>query len=172
MVAQAGSGTNYFNLWLKAVGYSVVDINILPTAGNAVSIVSAFVFGMIADATGQRLPIVIAVQLLVMISNILLSVWYLPKGVILFANYLAYTGSAAQPIVIVSAAQILQFGRLLLIISFCRRGEMSLTVQIQISSSCWYVIDNSYRLFPVCLGNCISLNRLWKGVSLLNFCCK
>lgn len=102
MVAQAGSGTNYFNLWLKAIGYSVVDTNILPTAGSALSIVSAFVFGMIADATGRRLPTIIAVESIVMLANILLSVWYLPKGVILFANYLSYIGAAAQPIVIVS----------------------------------------------------------------------
>ncbi|ETS86245.1 hypothetical protein PFICI_00073 [Pestalotiopsis fici W106-1] len=100
MVAQAGSGTNYFNLWLKAIGYSIVDTNVLPTAGSALSIVSAFIFGMIADATGKRLPTIIAVESVVMLANILLSVWYLPKGVILFANYLAYMGAAAQPIVI------------------------------------------------------------------------
>lgn len=102
MVAQAGSGTNYFNLWLKSVGYSVVDTNILPTAGNALSIVSAFTFGIIADATGQRLPAIVTIQLLVMVANILLSVWYIPKGALLFANYLSYMGAAAQPIVIVS----------------------------------------------------------------------
>jgi len=37
---------------------------------------------------------------IVLLSNILLSVWYIPKGAILFANYLSYVGSAAQPIVI------------------------------------------------------------------------
>jgi MFS transporter, ACS family, pantothenate transporter len=101
MVAQAGSGTNYFNLWLKSVGYSVVDTNILPTAGSAFSIVSAFAFGIIADATGQRLYTIITVQLLVMVANILLSVWYIPKGAIMFANYLAYISTAAQPVVVV-----------------------------------------------------------------------
>ena len=33
MVAEAGSGYNYFNLYLKAEKYSVVKINILPTIG-------------------------------------------------------------------------------------------------------------------------------------------
>lgn len=33
MVAEAGSGTNYFNLYLKAEGYSVVQTNVLPTIG-------------------------------------------------------------------------------------------------------------------------------------------
>lgn len=46
---------------------------------------------------------VLIVQVLVLLSNILLSIWYIPKGSILFANYLAYVGQAAQPIVIVSS---------------------------------------------------------------------
>ncbi|KAH9904477.1 major facilitator superfamily domain-containing protein [Xylariomycetidae sp. FL2044] len=100
MVAQSGSGTSYFNLWLKWAGYSVVDTNVLPTAGNVLSIVSAFVFGMIADFTGQRLSMIIVVQLLVMLSNILLSIWNIPTGALFFAFYLSYIGAAAQPIVI------------------------------------------------------------------------
>ncbi|KAI0010795.1 major facilitator superfamily domain-containing protein [Xylariaceae sp. FL0662B] len=100
MVAQAGSGTNYFNLWLKWAGYSVVNTNVLPTAGNALSIVAAFTFGMIADATGHRLAMIIVVQLLVMLSNVLLSVWHIPTPALLFAFYLSYVGAAAQPIVI------------------------------------------------------------------------
>lgn len=102
MVAQAGSGTNYFNLWLKWAGYSVVDTNILPTAGSAINLVAAFIFGAIADATGYRLTTLIVIQLLVMVSNILLSVWNIPKAALLFAFYLSFVGAAAQPIVIVS----------------------------------------------------------------------
>lgn len=103
MVAQAGTGTNFFNLYLKASGYSVVETNILPTAGSALSLVSAFIFGAIADATGYRLTTIIAIQLLVMLSNILLSIWYIPKSALLFAFYLSFVGAAAQPIVIVSS---------------------------------------------------------------------
>ncbi|KAJ0310845.1 hypothetical protein Brms1b_008473 [Colletotrichum noveboracense] len=33
MVAEAGSGTGYFNLYLKSEGYSVVQTNVLPTIG-------------------------------------------------------------------------------------------------------------------------------------------
>lgn len=35
MVAEAGSGTGYFNLYLKSEGYSVVQTNILPTIGKS-----------------------------------------------------------------------------------------------------------------------------------------
>ncbi|ERT03321.1 uncharacterized protein SPSK_09073 [Sporothrix schenckii 1099-18] len=99
-VAMAGQGTNYFNLWLKAVGYSVVQVNVLPTAGNAVSIVAAFVFGIVADRTGRRREALLVILLVLFVSNLLLSIWHIPKGAIMAANYLAYIGSAAQPIVI------------------------------------------------------------------------
>lgn len=39
MVAEAGSGTSYFNLYLKAEGYSVVQTNVLPTIGKLESFV-------------------------------------------------------------------------------------------------------------------------------------
>ncbi len=101
-VANAGLGTNYFNLWLKAKGYSVAQTNVLPTAGNALSVVAAFFFGIIADRTGKRLPILIVIELLMMTSNVMLSVWNIKKGALLFAFYLSYVGGAAQPIIIVS----------------------------------------------------------------------
>ena len=108
MVANAGLGSQYFNLWLKAKGYSVVQTNVLPTAGNVVSVVTAFAFGIYADRTGNRLYALITVQLLLMLANILLSVWYIPKGALLFAFYLSYISSAAQPIIIVSLVQWFQ----------------------------------------------------------------
>ena len=101
-VANAGSGTEYFNLWLKANGYSVVQTNVLPTAGNAISVVFAFIVGAIVDRTGWKLPLIIVVQLLVLASNILLSVWYIPQPALLFAFYASYSVSATQPIIVVS----------------------------------------------------------------------
>ncbi|KAJ4320923.1 hypothetical protein N0V84_005627 [Fusarium piperis] len=100
MVAQAGSGTGYFNLYLKAEGYSVVQTNVLPTAGNAISVVAAFLAGAVVDATQARLTISVIIQLAVVVSNILLAVWYIPNGAKLFAYFLSYVGSAAQPIII------------------------------------------------------------------------
>ncbi|KAK7432997.1 hypothetical protein QQZ08_000468 [Neonectria magnoliae] len=100
MVAQAGSGTGYFNLYLKAEGYSVVQSNVLPTAGNAISVVAAFLAGGIVDATGARLAMSVAIQLVVMVSNIMLAVWFIPDRARLFAYFLSYVGSAAQPIII------------------------------------------------------------------------
>lgn len=104
MVAQAGSGTGYFNLYLKSAGYSVVDTNVLPTAGNAISVVAAFLAAGVVDATGARLTMSVIVQLTVMVSNVLLAVWNIPDGAKMFAFFLSYAGSAAQPIIIVSVS--------------------------------------------------------------------
>ncbi|KAJ9134340.1 Pantothenate transporter liz1 [Pleurostoma richardsiae] len=100
MVANASSGTNYFNLYLKKNHYSVVQTNVLPTAGNAIQVVAAFLFGILADRTGKRLYMIIIIEVLVLVSNILLSIWNVQKGALLFAFYLSYCGSAAQPIII------------------------------------------------------------------------
>lgn len=100
-VANASLGTNYFNLWLKAVGYSVAQTNVLPTAGNALTVVAAFFFGIIADRTGQRLLMLVIIELLMIVSNVMLSVWHIDKAALLFAFYLSYVGGAAQPIIIV-----------------------------------------------------------------------
>ncbi|KXH69086.1 pantothenate transporter [Colletotrichum salicis] len=112
MVAEAGFGTGYFNLYLKSEGYSVVQTNILPTIGtsntaesttstqcmltgvllseNPTQIVAAFTVGWLSDATGSRVLTVVFVQALVLVSNITLSIWSVPKAALLAAFYLSY----------------------------------------------------------------------------------
>jgi MFS family permease len=103
MVAACHTATGYFNLWLKATGYSVVKTNVLPTAGNAVAIVVTLLWGVLADRTGQRFILITSLLVLMMISNILLSVWDLPKGALMFAFYSSYAGAATTPVLIVSS---------------------------------------------------------------------
>jgi ACS family pantothenate transporter-like MFS transporter len=106
MVAACHSATSYFNLWLKATGYSVEKINYLPTGGNALNIVVTVTCGIIADHTGQKYWMIVVIQLLMMFSNVLLSVWNIPKSALMFAYYLSYCGSAATPILISWATQL------------------------------------------------------------------
>ncbi|KAF9876576.1 pantothenate [Colletotrichum karsti] len=100
MVAACHSATSYFNLWLKSAGYSVVQTNILPTGGSALNIVATVTWGIIADHTGQNYLMIVIVQAFMILSNILLSVWTIPKGALMFAYYLSYAGSAATPVLI------------------------------------------------------------------------
>ncbi|KAJ5907464.1 hypothetical protein N7495_000146 [Penicillium taxi] len=106
MVAEASTSTSYFNLWLQDIGYSVYDVNVLPTAGNALSIVVSVILGIVADRTGQRMLILIIIEGIVLVANILLSVWHIPNSAIMAANYLAYFGAAAQPIIIAWGYQL------------------------------------------------------------------
>jgi ACS family pantothenate transporter-like MFS transporter len=49
---------------------------------------------------------IVVIQLLMMFSNVLLSVWDIPKSALMFAYYLSYCGSAATPILISWATQL------------------------------------------------------------------
>jgi ACS family pantothenate transporter-like MFS transporter len=106
MVAACHTATSYFNLWLKASGYSVEKTNYLPTGGNALNIVFTVTCGIIADHTGANYSMIVAIQLLMMFSNILLTVWHIPKSALMFAYYLSYCGSAATPILISWATRL------------------------------------------------------------------
>ncbi|SPN98661.1 related to transporter protein [Cephalotrichum gorgonifer] len=97
MVAACHSATSYFNLWLKATGHTVVQANVLPTAGNALNIVATVLTGMTVDRIGCHYWVIVVIQVLMMFSNVLLSVWHIPKGGLMFAFYLSYAGSAATP---------------------------------------------------------------------------
>lgn len=102
MFANCHSATSYFNLWLKAEKYSVSHVNTLPTAGNALAIVVTITWGILADRTGKRYILIVSLLLLMMVSNILLSVWDIPKSALLFAYYISYAGTATTPVLIVS----------------------------------------------------------------------
>lgn len=102
MVAQAGQGSGFFNLWLKDQGYSTAQINTIPTAGNAISVIASLFFGTIADRTGTRKETCAVVCVIVIVSNIMLSVWNIPRPALLFAFFLSFVSAAAQPLIIVT----------------------------------------------------------------------
>lgn len=101
--AACHTATSYFNLWLKAEGYSVAQINDLPTGGNALAIVVTVLWGMIADRTERYYYLIVSLQALMMLANLLLAIWNIPKGALMFAYYLSYAGSATTPVLIVSS---------------------------------------------------------------------
>lgn len=105
MIAACHTATSYFNLWLKAEGYSVDKINYLPTGGNALAIVVTLAWGMLADRTGKFYWLIISLLGIMILSNILLSVWNIPKAALMFAYYISYAGSATTPVLIVRSAQ-------------------------------------------------------------------
>ncbi|KAL3490304.1 major facilitator superfamily domain-containing protein [Aspergillus germanicus] len=85
MVTQTGQGSGYFNLYLKDRGYSTTAINTIPTAGNALNVVSSRFFGTIADKTGTRAQTCIVVCVIVIVANIMLSIWDIPTPALIAA---------------------------------------------------------------------------------------
>ncbi|KAH8596923.1 major facilitator superfamily domain-containing protein [Bisporella sp. PMI_857] len=108
MVANAAMGSQFFNLWLKAEKYSVVKVNTIPTAGSALQVIFALTFGTIADATGKRMHTANAASVFVIMINIMLAIWYIPKPALWFAFFCSYAGSAVQPVIITWGHEITQ----------------------------------------------------------------
>lgn len=104
-----GSSSGYFNLWLSSTKkYSVEMVNILPTAGNAISIVVTYTCALLSDLTGRRGPFVFGVILIPFFCNIVLAIWNISFKFKLAVNLLNYAGFAYQPVVISWAAEAFQ----------------------------------------------------------------
>ncbi|EXJ85717.1 hypothetical protein A1O1_06085 [Capronia coronata CBS 617.96] len=85
------NAVSYMNLWLKSLGrFSVAQINDIPTAGSAWLLVSAYIYAVISDATGKRAPLLILAAVVGLVGMILLSIWDLPFGVLVFAFLLPF----------------------------------------------------------------------------------
>jgi MFS transporter, ACS family, pantothenate transporter len=108
MVANAGLGPQFFNLWLKAERYSVVLVNTIPTAGGALQVIFALIFGTIADATGRRMDTANVASVLTLMTNIMLAIWYIPKSALWFAFFFSFIANSVQPVIIVSPNTLLQ----------------------------------------------------------------
>lgn len=108
MVANAGLGPSFFNLWLKAEKYSVVLVNTIPTAGSALQVIFALIFGTIADASGKRMHTANAASVCTIVANIILAIWYVPKAALWFAFFFSFVGNAVQPVIIAWGHEITQ----------------------------------------------------------------
>ncbi|KAK9349740.1 major facilitator superfamily domain-containing protein [Lipomyces doorenjongii] len=86
-----GAGT-YMNLWLQAEHYSVQMINILPTIGNAIALVSAYLFAILSDITRWRWQLAIVTLLPYVFGNLVLGIWNVPFGWKFAANLVPSIG--------------------------------------------------------------------------------
>lgn len=78
-------------LWLKSLGtYTPAKVNQLSAISPALGIVWIFAVCALADLSGSRFSAIVISQLLNMLGNILLAVWYIPNGAKWFAFMLQY----------------------------------------------------------------------------------
>ncbi|RDW77002.1 putative major facilitator superfamily permease-3 [Coleophoma cylindrospora] len=75
----------FFGLWLKAEGYSVVNINNIPTILGAVNFVFMLTSGYAADIIGSRVPVTAFVGCCLTFCYIIFAIWDVPSGLKMFA---------------------------------------------------------------------------------------
>ncbi|KAH3675555.1 hypothetical protein WICMUC_002644 [Wickerhamomyces mucosus] len=93
-------GFNYFILFLKSLGtLSVQKVNLIPTAANAVTFVSLLISSSFSDYFRNRIFFLTIHQVIGLIVTILLVIWTLPQGVIIFA-YIFGGAAFSQPLAI------------------------------------------------------------------------
>ncbi|CDK24064.1 unnamed protein product [Kuraishia capsulata CBS 1993] len=95
--SQADGISSYsgLSLWLKASNYSVYQINTITTVIPAVTIFFSLLNGVLADSWKDSDPYIIAyVAVLNMLAGILLVIWHIGKGGIMFAFFLSGTADS------------------------------------------------------------------------------
>ncbi|KAF4472886.1 Pantothenate transporter liz [Fusarium albosuccineum] len=89
--------SSYMNLWLKEEGYSVQQINTLPTVTFAITIVASWL-GTTLASIYPSWTIYTLVEGSCMFATICMIVWDIPKGLKFFAWYLFGVSGCASPI--------------------------------------------------------------------------
>jgi MFS transporter, ACS family, pantothenate transporter len=79
------SSVNTFSLWLKAEGYDVPLVNIIPTASYAVQLVSTVAFAFFSDFWRNRPAVMSFATMWGLISSIILAIWTVPASAKWFA---------------------------------------------------------------------------------------
>ncbi|KAK9467079.1 major facilitator superfamily domain-containing protein [Lipomyces arxii] len=104
-----GGYTGYFNLWLKSLHkYSVPQLNVIPTGGNAIGLVSAYLISNLSDLTNTRWQWILVSESFSLLGGILLTVWNISDKAKMFANLIGYAGVPTQSIAIAWAAESFQ----------------------------------------------------------------
>lgn len=89
------NSTSYFALYLKSLKkYSVQQVNLIPTAGYAIQFLAMFFTSAISDYTGNRVSMITLCGGIGFFSCLLLSIWNIPFGLLIFAFLLGYAGSS------------------------------------------------------------------------------
>ncbi|KAK7468666.1 hypothetical protein VKT23_003170 [Stygiomarasmius scandens] len=77
--------TSYFGIWMKSVGYSVTERNVIPSCANLISAFCIFCWGFGSDLTGSRFAFVFGPLFYGLLPNGILAFWPESKHLKLFA---------------------------------------------------------------------------------------
>lgn len=92
------SSVNPMSLWLKATGWSVTLINIIPTTQSAVQLVITISFSMLSDYTRNR-PLVMSISTFFgFLTSLFLAIWNIPTGLKWFSFIMSRAAVAYGPL--------------------------------------------------------------------------
>lgn len=74
------SSVNPFSIWLKAEGYSVSKINIIPTVSSAIQLILTVSLAILSDAIRHRARVMSISTVLGLFSALCLAIWTIPSG--------------------------------------------------------------------------------------------
>ncbi|KAK9236981.1 major facilitator superfamily domain-containing protein [Lipomyces kononenkoae] len=108
------SYTGYFNLWLQSLKkYSVAQLNIIPTGGNAIGLVMSYLVANLSDFTRTRWPWMVFAATFSLVGSIILEIWNQYPGkvnnqAVMFAQMIGFASSPHQPLCIAWMAESFQ----------------------------------------------------------------
>ncbi|KAJ8101580.1 major facilitator superfamily domain-containing protein [Lipomyces tetrasporus] len=101
--------TGYFNLWLDSLPfYSTEQVNLIPTGGYAISLVSGYLSANISDRIGYRWAFILNAVAWCFFGNLLLAIWNIPFGLKMFAFFCPDIGYALWGMMLAWSAEIFQ----------------------------------------------------------------
>ncbi|KAI1776949.1 MFS general substrate transporter [Hypoxylon cercidicola] len=102
---------NYFPIYLKSTGlYTVEQVNIIPTGGFAIQVVTTLLYAWLSDGIGKRTPSIVIAGSLSLIGCIILSVYPEHNNAAMMAGwFLTYAQMGAAALILTKLNEILSF---------------------------------------------------------------
>lgn len=102
---------NYFTIYLKSTGlYTVEEVNIIPTGGFGIQVVTTLFYAWLSDGIGRRTPSIVIAASLSLIGCIILSVYPEHNHAAMMAGWLlAYAQMGASALILTKLNEILSF---------------------------------------------------------------
>lgn len=102
-----GQAIGFLILWLKSTKrYSIVKINLIPTGGYALEIVTAIGFAALSDYLGVRWPVIVLTGLIGLFSAIVLTVWDVSFGLHFAAHLLIFSTIGGSALILTWVSEL------------------------------------------------------------------
>jgi len=96
--AGSSSSINAFALWLKSQGYSIPQINVIPTGSSLVQLISTITLAILSDFLRSRALAMSIATSFGFLAYLLLAIWHIPTSLKFFAFFLKAASIGYSPL--------------------------------------------------------------------------